>query len=361
MQPEDVEDRLKLVLARLRSDRDQAKESLDQIWTQDPDAVEAKLVELLESHRKFQRFHQVASKALPLLQTLESIERLRQEAVHHLDRLSSEAEEGQRLQQEMGNVAQEALEAVQPDSGAPLRGLSAEQLDWIQKARQALGEIPSPQRGASPAPSSAPPAPPAPPVPTPEAPPPSEPVAEAEPETKPRSAPKRSAPSLDDPAPESGTLSGIMFMESLSEELVEEELFVDPTAAREEPPSEPTLDQWVDEGTPEEPEDLEEGGSSFLQSLQDAERESEHTNSEAGILEDEALDAMFEEAVIQSELPHPPSASSSPSSSPPTRSLPPAPGAPEPASSPPAPEPEPQPKGRKDPLDELLTRAGFDS
>ena len=274
MHPQDVEDRLRAVLKELEGRRQGAKASLDEAWAKDPKAVDGLLSGLREAHSKYLEFADVSERALPLLQTLSRIAQLRDEAIEHLDRLSTQAEESRKLKSSLRPEELQTMESVPRLVGETfdLSLLAEDQIRMIREARAALA-------GSSEAPAAS------------------------------GDAPSKASGDAPPTAPKSTDATLDVTLEEWAAGQT------DPPSAVESLPGDEALDAMFEEAMTGEPEDGTEEAA---------------TEPEAPV-----------EAATTEPEPEPAAAEPEPEAQPP-------------------PEPAAPSGGAVDPLDELLTRAGFE-
>lgn len=128
-------------MARLSEAREQEKRALDAAWNSEPKSCGRLLERLTQAHERYLSFAEVAEKALPLLQTLARTESLRREAVEHLDRLEEQSRESRRLRAGLARSEIERISSIPETVGErfDLSLLSEDQLRLIAEARAALG------------------------------------------------------------------------------------------------------------------------------------------------------------------------------------------------------------------------------
>lgn len=271
MDAQDVEARLEAVLDQLRTRREAAKRTLDEAWQARPRDCDDLLAQLAQAHAQFVDFSRVAERALPLLRSLDQIERLRRGAVEQLDRLAEQAQQSRQIRDGLDPADLVGIADIPPTVGErfDLSLLSDQQLALILEARRALA-------GSE---------------------------AEARPPARPPADPPRPLPTLD------------FTLEELTESLQDSQDSPEPEVL--------TAPARAPEADPEPP-----------------------APAPVGLPGDEELDAMFEEAVTGESAG--PEATAAPPDPPPAAAKSPAAAAPTLAEA-------------RDPLDELLTRAGFEN
>lgn len=315
MEQREVESRLETVQQQLKGQRDQAKAALDAAFEEDPEACTELIARLSETNERFRAFQEVTSKALPLLRTLADIDRLRRDAVDQLARLEEQSRQSRRIKEALGRTDLERIETIPQHVGESfdLSLLDEGQLRMIREARDALGPV-----GGAPAPEPAPAAEPAPasePAPAPDPTPaavaadPAEPLAMGDPGPAPGSEPDLLDQLELGPDEDPDTASGIV---------------LEPAAGSPAPPD-------LDSDPPETPSQILDTSAADL--VADAAYAESDQDVEGELSGDDALDAMFEEALSATED-HLAQSSD--------------------------PEPTEAAAGGSDPLDELLTRAGFE-
>jgi hypothetical protein len=361
MEAGDVGARLEGVLKQLEEQREVAKQALDEAWGSQPEECERLIEELSTANARFVSFRDVAEKALPLLSTLERIESLRRSAVDQLDKLRAQAEESRQMKSDLHSGELDGLQEIPPLVGEhfDLSLLNDEQLRLIVEARKALSPGDSSDSSFTLLPEEESPLP----------------APEARPET-PETSPEEFSP-------QAALLTEGQFVSTPNPEPIYQEL---PTTTASAPPkpsptpnakpalegspdaapssSPPTTDVTLDELIGSGDLSEEENDRSVLSLVMEDDVDIDGATepdfqANLGLAGDEELDAMFEEAVVSEnegvgESPAPPSPEPFPTPEPPQDF-----SAGPPISLPPSETTAPT-AAVHDPLEELLTRAGFE-